>query len=183
MHAWKLTAIAGIIGIAGVLVYAGDEPSAASSAVKEATPVERVQSLSFLAGAWRGEMGGSLVEEVWSQPHGSSIMGCFRWCKPDGTPSMFEILTITAEGEDVLLRLRHYSPKLVAKEEADKPLTLALREITARRAVFGAQSAGDLSSVTYEVKPDEHGTDRLHIEVAFIQGEKPRQPLVFTLSK
>jgi hypothetical protein len=79
----------------------------------------------------------------------------FRWCKADGTPSMFEMLTITREGEGdsgkTVLRLRHYSAKLGAKEEKDEPLTLVLESNEANKAVFAAsEHAGDLSKVTYQ---------------------------------
>ncbi|MFN0010849.1 MAG: DUF6265 family protein [Phycisphaerales bacterium] len=157
----------------------GAKPTA-STPTKGAPTASPLAELGFLAGAWRGDMSGGVAEEVWSAPVGSSIMGCFRWLKPDQTPSMFEILTITREGEATVLRLRHYSPKLVAKEEKDKPLALTLTESGPTRAVFTAEKdgAGDLNAVRYELRDGA-----LHIDVEFVQGEKPRPALKFKLAR
>lgn len=177
-----LTLLAG-----GTLAWTNLEPaSTTANSAKAASPLE---PLAFLEGAWHGDMNGSHVEEIWSKPHGTSIMGIFRWCKPDGSPSIFEMLTITSEGADTRLRLRHYSPTLVAKEQADKPLTLKLADSTAdgssRCAVFEAEAAGDLQRVTYQRKGAT-----LHITVLFkttpaTEGkpEKARPPLEFILTR
>jgi hypothetical protein len=160
----------------------------ASHVAVAAPPIEAV---AFLEGTWRGRVEGSLVEEIWSAPQGSSVMGVFRWCRPDGTPAMFEILAITREGEGdgaaVRLRLRHYSPTLVAKEAADRPLTLVLRESTASSALFVAEAdrGGDLESIRYAVERDDAG-ERLAIEIRFVARGEPaaqRPPLTLTLER
>lgn len=154
-------------------------PAAAPVETRHAANPDDLKPLAFLAGAWSSDSVGSLTEEHWSSPHGTSIMGMFRWCKPDGTPSMFEILTITAEAEGVLLRLRHYSPALVAKEDKDKPLVLKLDSVKDNKAVFVAHSdTGKLSRITYHA-PE---ADRLNIEVAFSE-ESKRPPLKFNLKR
>ncbi len=136
-----------------------------------------LDSFGFLAGQWRGTFDGSVVEENWSQPVGTSLMGTFRWLGADGLPVMFEMLTITRESDQTLLRLRHYSPALSAKEE--RPMTLSLADQSARRVRFDAHSdAGDLASCTYEV--NEAG-DSLTITVAF--ADAGREALVFVLNR
>ncbi|MBY0312052.1 MAG: hypothetical protein K2W85_08280 [Phycisphaerales bacterium] len=154
-------------------------PAAAPVETKPTASPDDLKPLAFLAGAWSSDSGGSLTEEHWSSPHGTSIMGMFRWCKPDGTPSMFEILTITAEPEGVLLRLRHYSPVLVAKEDKDKPLVLKLDSVKDNKAVFVAHAdTGKLSRITYHAAE----ADRLSIDVAFSE-ESKRPPLRFNLKR
>lgn len=154
-------------------------PSATPAEAKPAAGADDLRALAFLAGAWSSESGGSLTEEHWSKPHGTSMMGMFRWCKPDGSPSMFEILTITAESEGVLLRLRHFSPALVAKEDKDKPMTLKLASSTENKVVFTTlANTGMLSSITYECPTP----GRLLIEVAFTP-ESKREVLKFDLKR
>ncbi len=187
MSVWAAGLAAGVAAC-GVLVAMGPDGApgtaagngGAASAAGAAQATSPLAELGFLAGTWRGDMGPSMAEEVWSAPIGTSIMGCFRWLKPDQSPSMFEMLTITREGERTLLRLRHYSPTLTAKEEKDKPLTLTLSESGPGKAVFAAEKdgAGDLTSVRYELRDGA-----LHIDVEFVQGEKPRQPLKFRLAR
>ncbi len=173
----------GSIGVgdaAGSDRAAGEPPAAiAPRDRKPGASADALKPLAFLAGAWSSEVDGALTEEHWSQPHGTSIVGMFRWCKPDGSPSMFEILTITAEGEGVLLRLRHFSPALVAKEDKDKPMVLRLESATANAAVFVAHSdTGTLSRITYRSPT----ADRLAIEIDFTQ-ESKRPPLKFDLKR
>lgn len=153
---------------------ATDKPAAD----KLAAPFD-LEKLAFLSGRWSHKDAEGLTEEHWSSASGNNIMGMFRWCKPDGTPAMFEMLTITREPDGVFLRLRHYSAKLVAKEEKDKPMTLKLDSCDESKAVFKAHAfGGDLHSVTYQ----SPAKDTLHIEVAFVP-ELKREALEFTLKR
>jgi hypothetical protein len=180
-----------MLGGAAACVLAGTaSPTQEASAVKPPTPAiteaapgapaTKAEALAFLAGSWSGEMGGSPVEEMWSRPLGPSIMGCFRWCKPDSSPAMFEMLAITEEkndaGEAVLrLRLHHFTAALVPHGDATKPMTLRLTESGPARAVFTAEKdAEDLETITYEVA-DGH----LRIDVAM----KGKNALNFRLKK
>jgi hypothetical protein len=135
--------------------------------------------LAFLEGAWAATDADGYSEERWSAPHGDNLMGCFRWCRADGTPAMFEMLAITREDAGVFLRLHHYSAALKGKEERDQPLTLRLSSVEGRKAVFAAhEHAKELASVIYD------GTDasKLHIEIIFTP-ESKRDKLVFDLAK
>lgn len=135
--------------------------------------------LAFLAGTWQGSANGGYVEEIWSAAVGNSIVGSFRWLKPDGSAAMFELLTITSEGDEVRLRLRHFSPTLAAKEPVDQPMTLLLAEHGPQRALFRSEKdAGSLDHIAYVVKDDV-----LHIDVAFAASDPPRPPLRFELQK
>lgn len=124
-------------------------------------------------------MNGGFVEEAWSAPFGNNMIGHFRWLKPDGTPGMFEVLAITQEGDDVRLRLRHFSPALAAKEPVDRPQTLILAESSATRALFKAEKdTVSLSQITYEVKDNT-----LFIVVEFAASDPPRETLKFELER
>ena len=123
-------------------------------------------SLAWLSGQWSSEEGGQLSEETWSVAHGTSMVGMWRLVI-DGTPRVLELLSLTVEGEDVVLRLRHFDAKLVAREEKGAPLVLKLVESGERRAAFrGAGTKGPLT-ITYAVEGDnlvgtvKHGDEAL----------------------
>ncbi len=137
-----------------------------------------IASVAFMAGQWQGPMDDGIAEEHWSKPQGNNVMGMFRWLKADGTPVMFEILTITEESGSVFLRLRHFNAKLGAREEKDEPMTLKLAEATATKAVFrGVETEKRLAACIYE----KNGSDELKITVEF--PDPTRQPLHFTLTR
>lgn len=149
---------------------------------EDAKAADPLTPVKFLAGRWVHVDAQGATEEHWSAPRGSAMMGMFRWDRPDGSPVMFEILTITAEGGDVLLRLRHYSPKLVAKEDKDKPMTLKLAEHSERKAVFvAAENAAMLTRIVYHCPT----ADELNISVQFAPDENGEQndPLEFALKR
>lgn len=134
-----------------------------------------IDQLAFLEGDWKGEKDGAVVEEIWSAPSGNNIVGCFRWLKKTGKPSMFEILALTEEDDGIYLRLHHYSSKLVGKEPSDKPLTLRLSKIEVNTAEFTPVAAGDLSKIVYTVSEKN-----LKITVEFAGGASA---LKFDLTK
>jgi Domain of unknown function (DUF6265) len=163
-------------------------PKAAPASDSTAAKAIELSWFAVMEGTWRGDMGGSFIEEIWSAPRGDMVMGCFRWCDPAGNAAMLEMLTIRREGDAIRLRLRHYSPTLVAKEEKATPVTLLLESAAGTKATFRAEKdSGDLASVSYEVEGDT-----LRIEIAFAappapEGDKParnaRPPLRFELKK
>ncbi len=91
--------------------------------------------VAFMAGHWVGGDPGDLSEEVWSAPEGDSMMGMWRYVAK-GRTRIYEILTLTAEGPSVVLRIRHFDPKLVAREEKDRAVELPLVAKGPREAVF-----------------------------------------------
>ncbi len=128
-------------------------------------------TLAFLAGTWRGEMDGEFVEEIWSEPapgKGETMMGMFRWLNAEGRPRMYEMLTLSHEEGETLLRLRHHTSKMVAWEEKETPVTLRLVEAThePQRAVFETVAVdGRLARIVFARKKDS-----LAIDVEFREG-------------
>lgn len=170
----------GLLAACGLAAWAGVQPSgAAPSATPAAAALgHALADCAFLAGAWKGSIGEDRAEEHWSAPDGASILGMFRWINADGTPSMFEVLTITEEEGSVLLRLRHFDAKLQPWASETVPTTLKLAEASAGKVVFRAvESEKKLAAVTYHCPtPDE-----LRILVQF-PGEG-REPLNFTMKR
>jgi hypothetical protein len=92
--------------------------TAAAAPAAEAAPAAplRVADLAWLAGAWRGTLGGAAIEEHWSAPAGGEMVGTFRW---DREPPLYELLVLADAPEGAVMRLRHFGPGLVAWEEKE----------------------------------------------------------------
>ena len=95
------------------------------------TPVAAAQStpapakavltdLAWLAGHWVDDSGGDLSDETWTVPFGDSMLGMWRYVEA-GKAKVFELLAMTAEPEGVVLRLRHFDPRLIAREDKESP--------------------------------------------------------------
>lgn len=137
-----------------------------------------LKALSFLTGTWQGRMGqDDFVEEVWSEAKGGAMMGMFRWLNAEGRPRMYEILTITSDGADVFLRLRHFSAEMIAWEERDAPIVLKMRGAEQGRAEFvNMNEAAALSRIVFFSAED----DGLGIDVLFKE-ESGRPALHFRM--
>ena len=83
-----------------LVVYGGDDKKEEVPAAT-AKALESLQSLKWMHGEWVSKLGGDTLHETWSTPHGDSMMGMFRWIKGDKV-WMFELITITADGDDVV---------------------------------------------------------------------------------
>jgi hypothetical protein len=72
----------------------------------------------------------------------------------------FAVVSITAEERGPVFRLRHFDPRMVAREEKDKPLALALVSFKDGEAAFEGpgQPAGTLR-LTYR----RAGADRMTV--------------------
>lgn len=96
----------------------------------------KLAELAWIAGRWEAGDAENQLEEIWSAPRADAIMGVFRWVRGDKT-WMYELLTVTAEGEDVVFRLRHFnSPNLTPWEEKDGALTYKMVLLEKDKVVF-----------------------------------------------
>ncbi len=165
---------------ATVLLGTGSQPPAPiKEAPKEpaAAAGQSLDSVSFMSGRWRGHNENGVFEEHWSSAEGNNIMGMFRWVKDDGTPVMFELLTMTQEPEGLFMRIKHFNAKLVAREDKDDAVTLKLAESGPARAVFkGVETEKRVAAAEYEKT-----ADGLHITIRFTDDKRP--PLNFDLKK
>jgi hypothetical protein len=166
MAALAALLVVAVIGVTGISA----EPDAAENPLSE---------LAFLAGTWRGEMSGGVVEEIWSEPAGGAMMGMFRWLSPEGRARMYEMLTISREEDGVRLRLRHFTSAMIAWEEKDSPVVLKLASSQPGRAVFTNESdGGSPLRITFH----QPGEGELAIDVEFHE-ESARPPLAFRLRR
>lgn len=114
---------------------------AASLAAAPAAPA-RLSDLAWIGGRWVNEDGGDLSEEVWTDPAGDSMLGMWRLVS-GGKVQIFEILTLTEVAEGVTLRLRHFDPRLVGREDKERAVELRLVALEGRSATFeGTEYSG-----------------------------------------
>lgn len=130
-HAWTLS-------LAGLCLA-----SAAAAAPARATMAD----VAFIAGHWKGEMGGMASEEIWAPPSGDNMVGMWRLVGADGQVKLFEFLTIVEDAEGPVFRLRHFDRAGVGWEEKDKPVVLKVVSFGARAATFEGRNSEDTGTV------------------------------------
>lgn len=162
----------------GVAAGSAWQPAAGPAPAQPGIEGPTVHAAAFLAGQRRGESEDGVTEEHWSPPEAGSVMGMFRWIRPDKTVAMYEMLAISQEPDGVYLRLVHFNPKLVSREDKGDPMVLRLADFGPDRAVFKAvEKEKRIAAVSYR-RP---GPDRLAIVVEF--PDPAREPLTFELKR
>src|SRR2546425_316938 len=66
-----------------------------------------ISDMAWIAGHWVDESAGDLSEETWGPPSGDCVVGMWRWVV-GGKVKLYELLTITAEPDGLVMRLRHF---------------------------------------------------------------------------
>ncbi len=114
-----------------------------------------IADLAFLAGAWRADWDGSILEEHFTPPRDGTIVGMFRWGR-DGATRLTEHMVIEQADDGVVLLLRHFNPGLVPwEQEADGPLRFRLEHVEGGQAVFEDLSRAFPSHIVYHrISPD-----------------------------
>lgn len=107
-----------------------------------------VDALSWMAGHWIGVNTNDISEELWLPPAAGAMVGMWRWAT-DGQMRLYELLTITAEGPGVALRLRHFRPNLNALEEKDAPFVLPAVTLGQREVIFEGPGREGLLRIGY----------------------------------
>ena len=121
MRGWMTAAVVAAACVAG--------------AQEAARPRASLADVAWIAGHWIDDAGGDLSEEVWTAPAGDSMIGMWRYAAK-GKLAVQELLNIADHGDGPVLRLRHFDPKMVAREEKDTPLALRLVSWAKDEAVF-----------------------------------------------
>ena len=112
--------------------------------------------LGWLTGSWLGKNGNNHVEEHWSQLNGGTLMGMFRWIK-GGNVWFYELCAIEQEADHVLMRVKHFFPKLLGWEEKDASYEFLLVQVKHGEAIFYEHLLPDPRWLVYRL----HGDNRL----------------------
>lgn len=99
------------------------------------SPKAELSDVAWLAGHWRGEAFGGIVEEVWSSPLGNSMMGAFKLVS-DNKVVFYEIETISVVGDSLIFRLKHFNSDLTGWEDKDKSVDFKLVKVTPNKIFF-----------------------------------------------
>ena len=118
------------------------------------TPRGSMADVAFIAGHWR-DVSEGLSEEIWTAPEGDAMLGMWRMVS-GGKARIYELLSIRQEEAGPVLLLRHFEPRLKAREDKDAPLSLPLVRAAAGEAVFeGKSAAGGLLRLTYRQRGED----------------------------
>lgn len=138
-------------------------------------PPAPLADFDFISGYWRGAMGKSSIEEVWTRPHGDAMMGMFR-LSSNGQTRLTEFMTIERRDSGTVLVMRHFSSGLIAQEDKDTPLVWTAESVGPGHAVF--LLAGERSRLVFKRLGDS-----LTITLEKIQdGKDTRLPLTYNLA-
>lgn len=119
---------------------------------RNAAPAPAIAGLGFLAGRWVAINPNKTVnEEIWTPPRGNSVMGSFRQIRLDGDCSFVDLSQISAEGDDIVLRLRHLHGLLQVPEGSEDVSLFRLVSLEKDRVEFtGTTGAEGVVSMVYE---------------------------------
>jgi hypothetical protein len=101
----------------------------------EPPPPATLADIAWLAGHWRGTGLGGLVEEMWSEPLGGSMVGWFRLAR-DGAPVFYEIQLLTETAGTLMLRVKHFGTDFAGWEEKGESVDFPLVAKEARAMHF-----------------------------------------------
>jgi hypothetical protein len=99
------------------------------------SPKASINDVAFISGYWQGEAFDGIIEEIWSQPLGNSIMGSFKLVV-NNTVNFYELCSISEEQETLIFRLKHFYTDLKGWEEKDEVLEAKLVKIENNKAYF-----------------------------------------------
>lgn len=119
----------------------------------ESLQMTSVEPLSWLEGKWIGEEADQLMEEHWSTPQGEALMGMFRFVHA-GQPRFYEFMTIAVEGQEVVLRIKHFNPGLAGWEEKEESVTYPLVQVDSGGAVFFKRGSAQPNWMVYRREED-----------------------------
>ncbi len=91
--------------------------------------------LSWLAGSWRAELWGGVVEEMYSPQNEAGVFGSFRFSK-GGKVELYEMFVIEHHREGTILRLKHFHFGLKGWEEKNDYIENKLVESAPGSLVF-----------------------------------------------
>ncbi|WP_025742613.1 DUF6265 family protein [Aquimarina pacifica] len=92
------------------------------------SPKATLQDVSWISGYWRGEAFGGIIEEIWSDPLGDSMMFSFKLVI-DNKVKFYEIGGITQKDSTLLLQLKHFDGDFKGWEEKEKTIDFRLVKI------------------------------------------------------
>jgi hypothetical protein len=116
-------------------------PAAASDPRPAPSAKTTLADFAWLAGRWQGAWGPRIAQQVWIAPSAGTMLGTFQLTENDKT-LVIELFSLVEKPEGIELRLRHFTPSLVAWETSG-PTVLKLASADPKTVVFENQSDGE----------------------------------------
>lgn len=99
------------------------------------SPKASIEDFAWIAGHWKGEAFGGIVEELWSPPLGDSMMGSFKLVN-DTKTTFYELEVIREVDETVILQIKHFHGDVKGWEEKDETVDFRLVQFEKNKAYF-----------------------------------------------
>lgn len=99
------------------------------------SPKATLSDVSWIAGHWKGEAFGGIVEEIWSPPLGDSMMFVFKLVA-QGKTKFYEIGHIREVEGTLILQLKHFHGNLKGWETKDETVDFKLVKLEDDRVFF-----------------------------------------------
>jgi hypothetical protein len=131
-------------------------------ALGQPSPAANIEQLSWLAGHWRGEALGGVVEEHWAPPSAGSMVGSFK-LSSNGKVKFYEIEIIREVADSLVLQLKHFGHDLKGWEEKDQTIDFRLVKIAQDAAFFEGFTIRKISD------------DEMHMFVVFAREPQLKQ--------
>lgn len=125
---------------------------------KSVSPKATLDDVAWMAGHWKGEAFGGVIEEIWSPELGGSMMGSFKLVI-ENEILFYELMTITEENGSLMMRVKHFDKGLNGWEEKDESIEFVLLKKTDKKLYFDGltlEKTGKKSIVIYVII-DEKG--------------------------
>ena len=177
-----------VVGVMGALTILASVTVAAAlvapqpidAGVSEETgPRLSMKRMEFLEGSWSASMGGDTIDEVWSAPNGTHLMGMMRWVKADGSIMLMELMSINIEESGFVMDLRHFDGAMMPwASEKDGPLKFRLADMDRNEKVRWEPMDSDATDVV-AIEYHRHTKKDMRVTVEF-GGD--RAPLVFAMT-
>ncbi len=133
------------------------------------SPKADLSNIQWIEGHWKGEALGGITEEVWTPPHGGSMMCAFKLVV-NSKVKFYQIVTITEEDSSLILRLKHFHSDLKGWEEKNETIDFKLVKVSENKVYF--------DGFTFEQISD----NEINIYVVF-QNEGEKREMKFNYKK
>lgn len=164
MHRTVLSALGAVALCSGAPVAVAKETGNASEETKPRAAAT-LADLAWLEGQWAGTgIGGNPAGETFSYAGEGQMVGHFWQADGEGGIQFYELITVTPDGDSLLMRLKHFTADLTGWEEkpGDTALEFPLRERSDTRWVFGpvtfTRPSADRLDVSVRMRPRDDGT-------------------------
>jgi hypothetical protein len=152
-----------LAGLSAVRAAAAGEPVRAS-----------LDSFSWLAGRWRGDVSFGTIEEIWSPASEGVMMGMFRMINR-GKPSLYEFMTLEQRGDGVIMKIRHFNGQFAAREEKDKAVEFVLTGLAGSESTFFVDEGEAQVTLVYR----RTGTEGFEVDFKKVFGGGKTQAMKF----